>query len=187
MLHFLFFFFYLLNVANGGFLPMPSPASTIPAFPEQSAVSACPLNLPDALFPSVAGSCSPPVAGCRPGAAAARRWWRGSTRPTRRAGVRRHAPAAGRHRDLRVGAGQGHGGQEGGAAPAQLHLRPRLLLLRHPPPPLHLPRRRRHQSPPKLGAPLQIRQQWRRVQQVPPSSVPGESFDPFFFKIGFLV
>lgn len=75
MLHFLFFFFFLIGV-NGGFLHMPSPASTIPTFPEQSAVSACPLDLPDALFPSVARACSasgggmPPRSRCCPTLAA---------------------------------------------------------------------------------------------------------------------
>lgn len=75
MLHYLFFFFFHIGV-NGGFLPMPSPASTIPAFPDQSAISACPLNLPDALFPSVAGACSasggrmPPRSTCCPPLAA---------------------------------------------------------------------------------------------------------------------
>ncbi|KAG9450086.1 hypothetical protein H6P81_010051 [Aristolochia fimbriata] len=34
-----------------------SPPSTIPAFPEQSDVSSCPLDLPDALFPAVGLAC----------------------------------------------------------------------------------------------------------------------------------
>ncbi|XP_068642592.1 uncharacterized GPI-anchored protein At4g28100-like [Aristolochia californica] len=34
-----------------------SPPSTIPAFPEQSDVSSCPLDLPDSLFPSVTRAC----------------------------------------------------------------------------------------------------------------------------------
>ncbi|KAK2997895.1 hypothetical protein RJ639_025933 [Escallonia herrerae] len=40
------------------FLPSPSPSATIPAFPEQSDVTGCPLELPDELFPSVKSACA---------------------------------------------------------------------------------------------------------------------------------
>lgn len=42
------------------FLPTPSssPATTIPAFPEQSDASGCPLDLPDDLFTSVKSACT---------------------------------------------------------------------------------------------------------------------------------
>ncbi|XP_050214676.1 uncharacterized GPI-anchored protein At4g28100 [Mercurialis annua] len=39
------------------FLPKASPAATIPAFPEQSDVAGCPLNIPDELFHSVKWAC----------------------------------------------------------------------------------------------------------------------------------
>ncbi|KAA8542805.1 hypothetical protein F0562_023957 [Nyssa sinensis] len=39
------------------FLPVPSPPATIPAFPEQSDVTDCPLDLPDELFHSIKAAC----------------------------------------------------------------------------------------------------------------------------------
>ncbi|CAN0891476.1 Uncharacterized GPI-anchored protein At4g28100 [Linum grandiflorum] len=39
-------------------LPIHSPPSTIPAFPEQSNLQSCPLHLPPALFPGVKSACS---------------------------------------------------------------------------------------------------------------------------------
>lgn len=36
---------------------MSSPPTTIPAFPEQSDLTTCPLDLPDALYPAVARAC----------------------------------------------------------------------------------------------------------------------------------
>ncbi|XP_074271626.1 putative GPI-anchored protein At4g28100 [Silene latifolia] len=38
--------------------PNPSQPITIPSFPEQSALSGCPLHLPDPLFPAVKSSCT---------------------------------------------------------------------------------------------------------------------------------
>ncbi|XP_075662350.1 putative GPI-anchored protein At4g28100 [Castanea sativa] len=40
------------------FLPNPSPQATIPAFPEQSNVAGCPLDLPDELFHGINTACS---------------------------------------------------------------------------------------------------------------------------------
>ncbi|WKA08025.1 hypothetical protein VitviT2T_025788 [Vitis vinifera] len=40
------------------FHPNPSPPETIPAFPEQSDVAGCPLNLPDELFHGIKTACS---------------------------------------------------------------------------------------------------------------------------------
>lgn len=40
------------------FLPTPSPPATIPSFPEQSAVAACPTTLPDGIFSAVKNSCA---------------------------------------------------------------------------------------------------------------------------------
>ncbi|XAR63950.1 hypothetical protein NMG60_11024119 [Bertholletia excelsa] len=40
------------------FLPSSSPPATIPAFPEQSNVAGCPLDLPDELFHGVKAACS---------------------------------------------------------------------------------------------------------------------------------
>ncbi|KAL8130258.1 hypothetical protein V2J09_019413 [Rumex salicifolius] len=67
---FILFFFFLVLISlpppslpetlpEQTFLPVSSnsPPSTIPSFPEQSAVSACPVSLPSALFPSVRSSC----------------------------------------------------------------------------------------------------------------------------------
>uniref|UniRef100_A0A5B6YT47 SPARK domain-containing protein n=1 Tax=Davidia involucrata TaxID=16924 RepID=A0A5B6YT47_DAVIN len=71
---FLFFFFFLifafLPVLSGqpilsdpnpasiqSFLPVPSPPATIPAFPEQSNVAGCPLDLPDELFNGIKAVC----------------------------------------------------------------------------------------------------------------------------------
>ncbi|GAB2301497.1 hypothetical protein Dimus_035516 [Dionaea muscipula] len=42
---------------------LQSPATTIPSFPEQSAVAGCPLNLPDELFAAVRSSCIATPAG----------------------------------------------------------------------------------------------------------------------------
>ncbi|EEF29257.1 uncharacterized GPI-anchored protein At4g28100 [Ricinus communis] len=39
------------------FLPNPSPPATIPAFPEQSNIAGCPLDIPDELFHSVKSAC----------------------------------------------------------------------------------------------------------------------------------
>ncbi|XP_010260827.1 PREDICTED: uncharacterized GPI-anchored protein At4g28100-like [Nelumbo nucifera] len=39
------------------FLPIKAPPSTIPAFPEQSDVAGCPLDLPDELFQSISKAC----------------------------------------------------------------------------------------------------------------------------------
>ncbi|XP_065850395.1 uncharacterized GPI-anchored protein At4g28100 [Euphorbia lathyris] len=39
------------------FIPNSSPPATIPAFPEQSNVEGCPLDLPDELFHSIKGAC----------------------------------------------------------------------------------------------------------------------------------
>ncbi|PHU24572.1 hypothetical protein BC332_09679 [Capsicum chinense] len=73
-----FFFFTLLFMANNPpellaipvlpepdpeelhsqtFLPSPAPPATIPAFPEQSNVAGCPLDLPEELFHSVKSAC----------------------------------------------------------------------------------------------------------------------------------
>ncbi|CAA2969236.1 uncharacterized GPI-anchored At4g28100-like [Olea europaea subsp. europaea] len=38
-------------------LPVPSPPVTIPAFPEQSDIAACPLDLPDQLFHGIKSAC----------------------------------------------------------------------------------------------------------------------------------
>ncbi|XP_016458182.1 putative GPI-anchored protein At4g28100 [Nicotiana tabacum] len=45
------------EVHSQTFLPSPSPPATIPAFPEQSNVAGCPLDLPDELYHSIKSSC----------------------------------------------------------------------------------------------------------------------------------
>lgn len=65
---FFFFFFSILLPTFPGlpnpdpatiqsFLPNPSPPVTIPAFPEQSNVAGCPLDLPDGLFHGIKTAC----------------------------------------------------------------------------------------------------------------------------------
>ncbi|KAJ9141535.1 hypothetical protein P3X46_032060 [Hevea brasiliensis] len=71
-LPFLFFFFFFFftffpfiisGLSNPdpasiqSFLPNPSPPATIPAFPEQSNVEGCPLDLPDQLFHGIKTAC----------------------------------------------------------------------------------------------------------------------------------
>ncbi|OIT30676.1 PREDICTED: uncharacterized GPI-anchored protein At4g28100-like [Nicotiana attenuata] len=45
------------EVHSQTFLPSPSPPATIPAFPEQSNVAGCPLDLPDELYHNIKSSC----------------------------------------------------------------------------------------------------------------------------------
>ncbi|KAJ9162492.1 hypothetical protein P3X46_022259 [Hevea brasiliensis] len=63
---FFFFFFYPFHISGlsnpdpatiQSFLSNPSPLATIPAFPEQSNVEGCPLDLPDELFHGIKTAC----------------------------------------------------------------------------------------------------------------------------------
>ncbi|KAK4350054.1 hypothetical protein RND71_029367 [Anisodus tanguticus] len=46
-----------VEVQSQTFLPSPTPPATIPAFPEQSNVAGCPLDLPEELYHSVKSAC----------------------------------------------------------------------------------------------------------------------------------